>query len=285
MNEITTDNDHNGFLVVNTLAEALKVAEIISKSSFCPKQFMGKAGDVLVCLQFGAELHLKPMQALQNISVINGRPCIWGDAMLAVCRLAKNFEYVDETLDETTMIATCRAKRLGEPDVVRKFSKADAELAKLWGKEGPWKQYPKRMLQMRARGFALRDTFPDTLRGIISTEEARDYPKADNKSFRATAERVIDAPEMPVESEPVISAEDLVHLKWAITKAEASELNVCTRHNITSLELLPVSKFDRLMLALKRQAEEVAETNGVQDFVIDSEDEQDETVKEFFGDE
>lgn len=45
----------------------------------------------------------------------------------------------------------------------------------LWGKSGPWQQYPKRMLQMRARGFALRDKFADVLGGLISAEEARDY--------------------------------------------------------------------------------------------------------------
>ena len=33
------------------------------------------------------------------------------------------------------------------------------------------------MLQMRARGFALRDCFPDVLRGLISAEEAEDYPE------------------------------------------------------------------------------------------------------------
>jgi hypothetical protein len=32
------------------------------------------------------------------------------------------------------------------------------------------------MLQMRARGFALRDAFPDALKGLITTEEAADYP-------------------------------------------------------------------------------------------------------------
>jgi hypothetical protein len=32
------------------------------------------------------------------------------------------------------------------------------------------------MLQMRARGFAVRDAFPDVLRGLITTEEAADIP-------------------------------------------------------------------------------------------------------------
>jgi hypothetical protein len=32
------------------------------------------------------------------------------------------------------------------------------------------------MLQLRARGFALRDAFPDVLKGLVTAEEAQDYP-------------------------------------------------------------------------------------------------------------
>lgn len=59
----------------------------------------------------------------------------------------------------------------------RTFTKDDAIKSKLWGKAGPWQQYPDRMLQMRARGFAIRDAFPDAIKGIITYEELRDYPQ------------------------------------------------------------------------------------------------------------
>jgi hypothetical protein len=65
-------------------------------------------------------------------------------------------------------------KRKGEPDVHSSFSVSDAKRAGLWGKQGPWSQYPKRMLQLRARAFALRDAFPDALRGLASAEEEQD---------------------------------------------------------------------------------------------------------------
>jgi hypothetical protein len=66
--------------------------------------------------------------------------------------------------------------RRGQPPERRTFSVADAKRAKLWFKAGPWTTYPDRMLQMRARGFAIRDTFPDALRGVIIAEEAQDHP-------------------------------------------------------------------------------------------------------------
>jgi hypothetical protein len=73
-------------------------------------------------------------------------------------------------------VAVCVAKRKGRKPVTARFSVEDAKRAGLWGKQGPWSAYPKRMMQMRARGFALRDAFPDVLKGMITAEEAQDYP-------------------------------------------------------------------------------------------------------------
>ena len=182
-NDIITQSN-NGFMIVESLAQATECAKIISRSGFCPKSFQGKPDDVLVALQMGSELGLKPMQALQNIAIINGKPSLYGDAMIAVCRQASNFEYIHEEYDEKDNSYTCRAKRKGEPEVMQKFSEKDARLAKLWGKQGPWSDYPKRMLQMRARGFALRDCFPDLLRGIVDQSEASDYPAPKDVSPR-----------------------------------------------------------------------------------------------------
>jgi hypothetical protein len=119
------------------------------------------------------------MQALQSIAVVNGRPSVFGDAALAVCKASPVCEFVDEGIDGDgeSMAAMCIAKRRGyEKATVVRFSVSDAKKAGLWGKAGPWSQYPKRMLQMRARGFALRDAFPDVLRGLVTAEEAQDYP-------------------------------------------------------------------------------------------------------------
>jgi hypothetical protein len=68
--------------------------------------------------------------------------------------------------------AHCRVGRRGRKDpVVRSFSIAQAKRARLLGKDSPWQTFPDRMLQMRARSFALRDTFPDVLRGVLAAEE------------------------------------------------------------------------------------------------------------------
>jgi hypothetical protein len=93
--------------------------------------------------------------------------------------------------------AICVAKRRGRKPVTAKFSVDDAKRAGLWGKQGPWTQYPKRMLQMRARGFALRDAFPDVLKGLITSEEAMDFP-VDKPAYTASVSVSLTPEEPPV---------------------------------------------------------------------------------------
>ena len=180
--ELSTNTTPTRGLALATFDDAFRFAAMVAKSDFAPKDFRGKPESCLLAIQHGSEIGLSPMQSLQNIACINGRPAIWGDAALAVAMASPVCEYVREQIegDGEAMAATCEAKRRGyEKPTVARFSVADAKKAGLWGKSGPWTQYPKRMLQLRARGFALRDAFPDVLKGLVTAEEAQDYPQAE----------------------------------------------------------------------------------------------------------
>ena len=168
----------NGFVPAN-IDEAMRLAETLARSSMVPKNYQGKPEDILVATIWGKEIGLATMQALQNISVINGKPSVYGDAMMALVQASPVCEDVEEFFENEgspNPVAVCIASRKGRKPVTVKFSVEDAKRAGLWGKQGPWSAYPKRMMQMRARGFALRDAFPDVLKGMITAEEAQDYP-------------------------------------------------------------------------------------------------------------
>ena len=192
-----------------TMTEAIQFSEMLAKSQMVPKQYQEKPQDILVAVQWGYEIGLAPMQALQNISVINGKPSVYGDAAMALVQASPVCEDIEEYVEgegTPNPVAVCIAKRKGRKPVTAKFSVEDAKRANLWGKQGPWTQYPKRMMQMRARGFALRDAFPDVLKGLITAEEAEDYPveaiaapKDITPADVAPAIEVLDA----IESEPV----------------------------------------------------------------------------------
>jgi hypothetical protein len=181
--ELSTNTTPARGLALASIDDAFRFATMVAKSDFAPKDFKGKPESCLLAIQHGSEIGLSPMQSLQSIAVINGRPSIWGDAALAVVSASAVCEYVTEEIEEgkdgEALVAICTAKRRGYPKpTVSRFSVADAKKAGLWGKSGPWTQYPKRMLQLRARGFALRDAFPDVLKGLVTAEEAQDYPTA-----------------------------------------------------------------------------------------------------------
>ena len=175
--QLTTTNQR-GF-APTTLTEAIQFSEMLASSSMVPRAYQGKPNDVLVCLQWGYEMGMAPMQALQNIAVINGKPSMYGDSLMALVQASPTCENVEEYFENEgtpNPVAVCVAKRKGRTPVIFKFSVEDAKRAGLWGKTGPWTAYPKRMMQMRARGFALRDAFADVLTGLITAEEAHDYP-------------------------------------------------------------------------------------------------------------
>ena len=162
------------------MTEAMEFSKFLSTSTHIPKDFQGNPNNILVAIQWGYEIGLAPMQALQNIAVINGRPSLWGDSMIAVCKAHPDWRGISETYIEEEDKAVCIVKRHvhGEIEETRsEFSYKDAQRANLTNKPGPWKNYPKRMLQLRARGFALRDAFPDAIKGLITAEEAIDYPE------------------------------------------------------------------------------------------------------------
>lgn len=177
--EISTNTAPARGLALATFDDAFRFAKVVAATEFAPKDFRGKPEACLLAIQAGAEVGLSPMQSLQSIAVINGKPSVYGDTALAICKCSPVCEWVRERIegDGDAMVAICEAKRRGDAEpVVSRFTMADAKRAGLAGKAGPWTQYPRRMLQMRARGFALRDAFPDLLHGLITAEEAQDYP-------------------------------------------------------------------------------------------------------------
>ncbi len=181
-------------LAPTTFAEAERFAETIAKSNMVPAEYRGRPENILLAIQLGAELGMLPLTALQSIATINGRPALYGDAMLAVVRASGLCAEFAETYegegDGLAAVCTTRRRSDSEPFVSR-FSVADAKRAHLWGKQGPWSEYPRRMLRWRARSFALRDAYPDVLRGLISAEEARDT--ADREMVDVTPPRDLGA--------------------------------------------------------------------------------------------
>ena len=169
-------------IVPQSVEEVFRLATAIAKSGLAP-QGLKSAEQITIAIMHGAEIGLPPMQAIQRIAVVNGRPTLWGDAVPALL-LSRGFKIREWMVGgPNTRCAMCEVTRPDGEKIERSFSQADAVLAGLWGKAGPWKQYPERMMQMRARGYAARDGAADVLSGLYIAEEVQDIdPRPQRKS-------------------------------------------------------------------------------------------------------
>ena len=161
---------NTGFMDFSNLEKAERCVQIIIKSGLAPDIYRDKPERALMAIQMGLELGFKPLQALQSIDVIQGRPSIRAIAQLALCKTASDFEYCVEGFNGEED-AWCKVKRRNQPEVERHFTMADAKKAGLDKKAGGWATYPKRMLQNRARSWALTDCYADKLHGLSTVEE------------------------------------------------------------------------------------------------------------------
>lgn len=165
-------------LVPTTMAEVMELSELMAKSEMVPKIYQNKPGNVVVAILAGHPLGLNPFAACQSFAVINGTPSLFGDALLGIVKGSGLLPSIKESISDDGQVATCYITRRGEDPVCRTFTMDEAKKAGLLSKPGPWQAYPKRMLQMRARAFALRDVFPDVLRGVGLAEEQEDVAVA-----------------------------------------------------------------------------------------------------------
>lgn len=150
--------------------DAWKLCQNVAGSDMCPKSYRGKPFDVAIAGSLGRRIGLDLMTSLQGIAVVNGMPKLWGDVMWGVVYSQHDFESCDEVLEEDGKGEwkwTCTLIRRGRKPIVRSFSKTDAQVAGLLGKD-IWRSYPKRMGQWKPRTLCARDAWPEVLAGIVT---------------------------------------------------------------------------------------------------------------------
>ena len=211
-------------LSFQSFESALNAAKFLAGSALVPKGYRDKPADILLAWQFGAEVGLRPMQALTSVAVIQGKPGLYGDSLPAIAQAHpswRGMEEMDLKEIEKKGEATCTVYRAGCPVSTYTFTRAMAKKAGLLNKPGPWQQYQARMLQLRARNFALRAQYADVLSGFHSIEELQDYPQKPPK-IKPQKEVITIEPEVPPEivEKPEIHEAEIVEEKAERTLAD-----------------------------------------------------------------
>lgn len=147
------------------------MSKTLLASGFLPRS-IDRPEKVVTIMLKGRELGWPPMRSFQHIHVIEGKPALSAEAMLALI-YEKVPGAVVHVVETTNDICVINAARPGRDSTLFKFSIQDAQRAGLMGK-GVWKSYPRAMLRSRCVSEMARAVFPDALMGCSYTPEELD---------------------------------------------------------------------------------------------------------------
>jgi hypothetical protein len=157
-------------LAIEDMPITWKMIETMSQSLSVPTRYHGKPGDILTTMKMGLELGISPLEALNEIYIVNGKPSSSGKLLAALIWRAGHIIICTPGV-EGAEVKTWR-KINGEYHAmpVVTFTKEDAERAGLMDKD-TYKQYPQAMMSWRAITLAARLHFPDVVSSIGYTQE------------------------------------------------------------------------------------------------------------------
>jgi hypothetical protein len=188
-----------------SLTQMERMASAIAKSNM----FGVKTPDQALSLMLIAQSDgVHPARAMQEYHVIEGKPALRADAMLARFQAAGGFVRWVEMTD-----AVVRGE-FTHPQGGTVTIDWTIERAKAAGlaHRGPWKAYPRAMLRARCISEGVRSVFPGIATGIYTAEETADIV-ADERERNVTPQRVDDAVAAVVATHALTDEERQEHLR------------------------------------------------------------------------
>ena len=208
-NEIATSNtttpelSDSGINDLMRQAEAMsaahKLATVLCNTQMVPQTFRGKPDDGAAAILYGAELGLKPQQALQQVFVVHGQPAIYARTMVG---LLKGKGYKFETVESTDESVTVRGTA---PSGEQETSTWTIDRAKKAGytSNKKYQTDPQAMLYAKAASEVSRRLAPDVLLGIkYAAEDLELEPVKMNATRQDVAQQALAAPAPKKKQEP-----------------------------------------------------------------------------------
>lgn len=175
-----------GLVVADQVRRFQEFARVLSTSELLPDGLRGKPANVFMALMQGLDLGLRPMQALNLIDVIKGKPAMNAQGMRAQILAAGHRYRIVENTDERCTIAAHRKDWPDDEWPETTFTIEQAKQAGLAGGEN-WKKYPADMLLARATSRMAKAYFSDVTNGLSSVEELLDIAPQPTRSLAEVA--------------------------------------------------------------------------------------------------
>lgn len=151
------------------LTQLIKYAQWMMDSELLPAHIKTPQ-DVVLLVQFGAGFGVPPMQAIQNLYIVEGKVTMGAHIALGLAMSHPACEYMMCT-ESTPEVAVWEGKRAGHPKPTTvSYTIAQAEEARLI-KKSNWQKHPAEMLRARAGMHLARLLFPDMLAGVYDPDE------------------------------------------------------------------------------------------------------------------
>lgn len=142
-------------------------SSVLVTTGFLP-QSVKTPEQAMAIILTGRELGIGPMAALNNINIIQGKPSVSPQLMLAMINSTREAE--DIAIETSDAGAVCTIKRRGRTAYTAKFGPKEAKAMGLDGKDN-YKKQAATMYQWRAVAAAARATFPDVILGMYTPDE------------------------------------------------------------------------------------------------------------------
>ncbi|OHU48137.1 hypothetical protein [Mycobacteroides chelonae] len=170
---------------VAAMRDAMELANGLCDSELVPALYRGKPGNGAVAILYGAELGLNPIQSLQQIFVVQGKPAIYARTAVALLKTAAGIVVQTvETSDERVTV-TATDPRTGQVETST-WDIARAEKAKYTGNQ-KYTTDPQAMLYAKAAMEVCRKIAPDVLLGIPYSREELEL---EQQPIRVQSERL-----------------------------------------------------------------------------------------------
>lgn len=156
--------------------EAIHLAKVLHASRLLPRG-LSTPEAVVATIITGAELGLSPMQAIRSIHIIDGKPTMSSDLMVAMVKRHEACKFF-RLVESSGQVATYETQRAGDPEPTRmSFSIEEAKAAGLASKD-VWKKFAAAMLRARCASSLARTVYPDLVMGIYDPDEVGSTPEA-----------------------------------------------------------------------------------------------------------
>jgi hypothetical protein len=206
-------------IIPRSIDEVQTMAEVLAKSKLLPDALKGQSADVVVQILAGQELGLAPMASIRGVHIVQGKPLLAADTMVALVLGSGLCEYFS-CVAETDTSVTYETKRRGSPHPQRMtWSDEDTKIAGLNTKDN-WRLHKKQMRRARAKAILARDVFPDVLAGCYDPDEIQ-IPATQRNTVAIDA---VDAEFVDVPAEVEATPHEILALEHTKSEAEVKEM-------------------------------------------------------------